>query len=294
AHNVFKFHKIKGLMDVQSIELVEQGPLRASVRIKYTYNTSTLTQEFCLTEGKKVIRVKCKANWSEQFTMLKIPFNIGGTDEISTYEIPCGYIKRPCNGEVEPTHQWADITSTIKGKRAGLAIINDSKYSYDCPGTTLRLTAIRNVIFADHYSHRPAADFNFTDEGMQRFEYAIFPHEGEVENTEIMKLAAKFNCRPVTVCEGYHKGKGAPQVNSFLKISADNIIATAFKLCEDGSGDTILRCFESQGKKTRTYIMCDMINAAFTVDFLPHEIKTVRIDAEGKAEEVNFLEGIVK
>ena len=131
AHNVFKFHNIKGLMDVKSIELVEQGPLRASVRIKYTFGTSTLTQEFCLTEGKKVIRVKCKANWSEQFTMLKIPFNIGGTDAISTYEIPCGYIKRPCNGEEEPTQQWADITATIDGKRAGIAVINDGKYSYD-------------------------------------------------------------------------------------------------------------------------------------------------------------------
>lgn len=294
AHNVFKFHDIKGTMDVASVELVEQGPLRASVRVKYTFNNSTLTQEFCLTEGKKVLRVKCKANWSEQFTMLKLPFDIGGTNEISTYEIPCGYIKRPCNGEEEPTQQWADITSTIDGKRAGLAVINDSKYSYDCPGTMLRLTAIRNVIFADHYSPRPAADFNFTDEGMQRFEYAIFPHEGEVENTEIMKLAAKFNCRPVTVCESYHKGTGRPQVDSFLKITADNVIATAFKFCEDGSGDIVIRCFESQGKKTRTYIMCDMIDAAFTVDFKPHEIKTFRINADGVADEVNFLEGIVK
>ena len=156
------------------------------------------------------------------------------------------------------------------------------------------MTAIRNVIFADHYSHRPAADFNFTDEGMQRFEYAIFPHEGEVENTEIMKLAAKFNCRPVAISESYHKGSGRPLKDSFFKISADNIIATAFKFCEDGSGDTILRCFETQGRKTRTYIMSDILDAAFKVDFLPHEIKTFRIDAEGRVDEVNFLEGVVK
>ncbi len=294
AHNVFKFHDIKGTMDVVSAELVEEGPLRASVRIRYIFNHSTLTQEFCLTAGKKNIRVKCKANWSEQFTMLKIPFDIGGEDEISTYEIPCGYIKRPCNGEEEPTQQWADITSTINGVRAGLAVVNDGKYSYDCPGTMLRLTALRNVIFADHYSHRPAADFNFTDEGMNRFEYAIFTHEGEVENTEIMNLAAKFNCRPVTVVESYHKGKGAPQKASFLDINKDNIIATAFKFCEDGSGDAVLRCFEAQGKKTRVNIMCDIVDAAFRVDFMPHEIKTFRIHADGKVEEVNFLEGVDK
>ncbi|MBQ7100244.1 MAG: hypothetical protein IJN81_01325, partial [Clostridia bacterium] len=203
-------------------------------------------------------------------------------------------IKRPCNGEEEPTQQWADITSTVNGKRVGLAVINDSKYSYDCPGTMLRMTAIRNVIFADHYSPRPAADFNFTDEGMQRFEYAIFPHEGEVEETEIMNLAAKFNCRPVAIAESYHKGKSAPQKASFLEISADNIIATAFKFSEDGSGAAILRCFEAKGKKTRTNILCDMLDAAFKVDFLPHQIKTFRINPDGKVEEVNFLEGIVQ
>ncbi len=295
AHMVFKFHDIKGTMDAVSAELVEKGPLRASVRIKYIFNHSTLTQEFCLSAGRKNIRVKCKANWSEQFTLLKIPFDIGGEDEISTYEIPCGFIKRPCNGEEEPTQQWADVTSTVDGKRVGLAVINDSKYSYDCPGTELRLTALRNVIFADHYSHRPAADFNFTDEGIQRFEYAIYTHEGEAENTDVMRLAAKFNCRPFTVVESYHKGKGKPQSDSFLQISADNIIATAFKLCEDGSGDTILRCFETKGQKTRTNIICDMIEAGFRADFMPHEIKTFRIHAsDSSVEEVNFLEGVDK
>ncbi len=295
AHNVFRFHNIKGTMKVNSIECVENGPLRASVRIKYTYNTSTLTQEFCLTQGKKLLRVKCKANWSENFTLLKLPFDIGGTDEISTYEIPCGYIKRPCDGDEEPTQQWADVTATnAQGKRIGLAVINDCKYSYDCPGTQLRLTAIRNVIFADHYSDRPAADFNFCDEGMQRFEYALLPHEGEAETSEVMLAAARFNNRPVTVSESYHKGSGEPQVKSFMEINQPNIIVTAFKFSEDKSGSAILRCFESAGKKTRVNILCDLLDAAFTVDFNPHEIKTFRIDPSGKAYEVNFLEGIVK
>lgn len=293
AHNIFRFHDIKGTMEPVSVTLAEKGPLRASIRIKYKFNTSYFTQEFCLTAGKTAVRVKCKANWSERFTMLKLPFDIGGTDEISTYEIPCGYIKRPCNGEEEPAQQWADITSTLDGKRMGISIINNGKYSYDCPGTMLRLTALRNVIFADHYSHRPEADFNFTDEGVQRFEYAIVPHEGEAEGSDVMKLAAKFNCRPVAVSEGYHKGKGEPLSRSFLRVDADNVIVTAFKLCEDGSGDVIIRCFETKGKKTKAAIMSEIINAAFYTEFGPHEIKTIRINKKGKATEVNFLEGVV-
>lgn len=78
-------------------------------------------------------------------------------------------------------------------------MVNDSKYSYDCPDNDLRLTVIRNVIFADHYSDRPAANFNFTDEGMQRFEYGIFVCDGEAEKSGIMNEAAKFNIRPMAV-----------------------------------------------------------------------------------------------
>ena len=147
AHNIFKFHDVKGVMSLVSIELVEKGPVRALVRTKHRFNDSYLYQEFSLAEGQKTIRVKCKAIWQEEFTMLKMAFPTAGRNEISTYEIPCGYIKRPCNGEEEPALQWADLTVTdAEGIRRGISIMSDSKYSYDCPGTELRLTCLRNVI----------------------------------------------------------------------------------------------------------------------------------------------------
>jgi alpha-mannosidase len=293
AHNVFKFHDVKGKMSLVSVELVESGPVRALVRTKHRFNDSYLTQEFILAEGQKTIRVKCKAIWQEEFTMLKMAFPTEGREEISTYEIPCGFIKRPCNGEEEPALQWADLTVTDdKGIRRGFSVMSDSKYSYDCPGTELRLTCIRNVIFADHYSSRPPALFNFTDEGLQRFEYGIYLHEGEAENSDIVKEAALFNCRPTFVPESYHKGT-APQVKSFINIDADNVIVTALKLCEDGSGDTIIRLYETKGKNVKAVISLDLIGVSFFSDFKKHEIKTFRISQDGKVSEVNFLEGIV-
>ncbi len=295
AHNIFKFHDIKGLMQLDAIELVEEGPARALVRAKYSFGKSVLTQEFILGLGQKTLRVKCKAIWQEDFTMLKIPFAMDGTDEISSYEIPFGFIKRPCNGEEEPAQNWADITVTqADGIRRGIAILNDSKYSYDCPGKELRLTALRNVIFADHYSSRPPANFNFTDEGLQRFEYAVYLHTGEAEQSDVTREAAAFNSRPVAVPESYHKGTGAPQVKSYLTVDQPNILVSALKFCEDGSGDIIIRAYESQGKETRAMVLCDMTQAGFWVDFLPHQVKTFRISPDGSALMVNFLEGIVK
>ncbi len=293
AHNVFKFHDIKGIMELVSIERIEDGDLRSVIRTVHKFNESYLTQEFILAENQRTLRVDCKALWQEKFTMLKFAFPLGGSDEISTYEIPCGFIKRPCDGDEEPAQNWADLTVTKNGKRFGLSVMTDSKYSYDCPGTELRLTALRNVIFADHYSYRPDANFNFTDEGKQTFSYGIFLHSGEVEESDIVKEAHLFNNNVVAVPESYHKGDFA-QNDSFMYVNAENVLITALKRCEDGSGDLVIRLYETKGKdSTRCMLMSKLFDNGFWFDIGKHEIKTFRVHKDLSVSETDFLEGIV-
>lgn len=293
AHNVFTFHNIKGIMELESIELVEKGPARAVIRVKHRFGESHLSQDFILGSNAKTLRVKCKAMWQEKFTLLKMSFPVDGVNTENTYEIPAGFIKRPTNGEEEPALRWGAVSFDADNNRRTLGIINDSKYSYDCPENDLRITLLRNVIFADHYSNRPAADFNFTDEGKSTFEYGIFLCDGEPQANGIVNEAAFFNVRPVVVPESYHKGS-EPQKKSFVRCDKDNIVLTAFKLCEDNSGDVIMRFYETSGKETRANIVCDMLECGFKADFSPEEIKTFRITADSKVFEENFLEGCDK
>ena len=295
AHGIFKFHDIKGTMQLERIRLVEEGPVRAVVEAKYSFGKSSLFQRFSLSSKQKKLIVEAKALWADEFTMLKIPLPLAGTDEISTYEIPNGFLKRPCNGEEEPGLNWADVTVTDgSGLRHGIAVMSDSKYSYDAPGAEIRLTALRNVIFADHCAKRPDREFNFTDEGLQRFTYAIYPHEGEAEQSDVMFEAACLNSPPFVVAESYHPGD-LPARMSLVNIDEPNILVTAYKFCEDGSGDLILRCYETQGKAyTHAAISLPQADAAFWADFTRHEVKTFRIDGEGRATQVNFLEGVAK
>ncbi len=292
AHNIFKFDKEIAKMQLASIELVECGALRAVMRVKHIYNGSYLTQDFILAAESKHLRVKCRILWQEPLTILKMPVTVGGDSPISTYEIPAGFIKRPCNGEEEPALTWADITAG-NDERKGVAIISDAKYSYDCPGNTLRLTMLRNCIFADHYSDRPAADFSYTDEGIHRFEYAVYPHAGEAENSGVQRLSAVFNSKPVAVPVGYHKGV-LPQSKSFIRVNKSNVRLDAFKFCEDGSGDVIMRFCETDGVPVKAAIVCDIAEAGFYADFKQFEIKTFRINSNGYVTETNFLEGIVE
>lgn len=291
AHMVFRFHDIKGIMKLEKIELVEDGNARAVIRTRHSFGGSYLVQDFILASGQRILRSKCKALWTEDFTLLKMSFPVGDENRINTYEIPGAYIKRPTNGEEEPAGRWGAISFDDGGRRT-LALLNDSKYSYDCPDNDLRLTVIRNVIFADHYSNRPAANFNFTDEGIQRFEYGVFVCDGEAEKSDIMNEAAMFNIRPATVPESFHKGV-LPQRKGFLSVDRDNIIMTALKFCEDRSGDCIARFYETRGEDTRAHIVCEMLNADFNVDFGHNEIKTLRISKNGEVRETDFLEDVV-
>lgn len=291
AHMVFRFHDIKGIMKLEKIELVEDGNARAVIRTRHSFGGSYLVQDFILASGQRILRSNCKALWTEDFTLLKMSFPVGGENRINTYEIPGAYIKRPTNGEEEPAGRWGAISFDDGGRRT-LALLNDSKYSYDCPDNDLRLTVIRNVIFADHYSNRPAANFNFTDEGIQRFEYGVFVCDGEAEKSDIMNEAAIFNIRPAAVPESFHKGV-LPQRKGFLSVDRDNIIMTALKFCEDGSGDCIARFYETRGEDMRAHIVCEMLNADFNVDFGHNEIKTLRISKNGEVRETDFLEDVV-
>lgn len=293
AHNVFTFDDFIGPMQLESMELVEKDGVRAVLRLRFVYEKSYLSCDYILAQSASVLRVKCRALWQEKFTIVKIPFALGGSEPRFTSQIPSGFLVREPVGTEEPCQKWIDLTVTDDdGKRRGLSVVNDSRYSCDCTGTRLSLTVLRNVIFADHYSNRPPADFRYTDEGLSCFEYGVVLHEGEVSPSALTADAQAFNIRPDVILAGYHKGS-MPQKASFVKIDAPNVLVTALKLSEDGSDSVVLRLYETEGKeKTRISVMSELLNCGFYSDLTANQIKTFRIDSSGRVYDVNFLEGI--
>lgn len=294
AHAVFRFQNAIGPMRCVSAEMVETAGARAVMRIRYEYEKSYLSCDYILGARQKTIRVKCKALWQEKFRDVKIRFDLGGSDPKAVYDMQGGYIEKKADGCEEPAQKWGAVNVDVDGIRRGLAILNNGRYSYDCDGTQISMMALRNVIFADHFSHRPPADFNFTDEGMTRFEYGVYVHSGETRLSDVAKEANIFNIRPEVVLAGYHKGS-TPQKDSAIRFDRDNIAVTALKYSEDGKGALILRLNETKGLfRTRVSVMSDLFNFAFYTDISANEIKTFRIEKNGKVYDVGLLEDSYK
>lgn len=83
-------------------------------------------------------------------------------------------------------------------------------------------------------------------------------------------------------------------INDIFRFGSDNIELTALKMCEDGSGDVVLRINETKGlDEVHSFIMSDIYEMGFRFDINAYETKTFRVTPDGMVRETNFAEGII-
>ncbi len=294
SHNVFKFDKEIANMEVVSIRILEDGPVRSTLRVKSKYKASFVLQDFRVYKELDSIEVKVKVDWREPQTILKVKFPVNFNFRKPTYEIPYGYIEKSANGEEEPGQTWIDFSGEHfnNGKLYGLGIANDSKYSYSFDIDEMAITILKNSVYAHHDPKKldPQEEYDYVDYGVQEMTYALIPHEGGWKDSDIIQRAMELNQRPICVIETFHEGK-LPQVQSFADVDSKEIVITVMKEAEDKDG-VILRAYETMKHKVHATFHLPFMERTITMDFAPCEIKTIKIpyDKEADAVEVNMLE----
>jgi len=270
AHNVFKFDRPAGAFSDAGITVLENGPVRAVLRVVTRFGISTLEQRYVLYAGADQLEVEVKLDMHEKFRMLKLCFPTPYGKEYS--EIPYGVITRQANGNEEHCQRWI----AMQGETCGLSILNNGKYSYSAAEGELRLTVSNTSLFADHYGQDYRDDTcEFMDMGVQRFSYALVPYNGSWQDAALHHRAAVFNQPLPFVVETYHEG---PLKSEFTGIRIDNtaLSAGAFKRSENGNG-YILRIAEATGRSQKASVDFTLLNRSFDLAFAPFEIKTVLI-----------------
>lgn len=294
SHNIFKFDKVLGDMKLVSISVLEEGPVRSAIRVKYRYNQSYVIQDFRLYQDLEYVETHVKVDWREPQTMLKVRHPVNFNFRRPTYEIPYGYIEKSANGEEEPGQSWFDFTGEHfkKGCMYGLAIANDCKYSYSMDVDEMNLTILKNSVYAHHDPKQleEGVEYSYVDDGIQEFNYLLLPHEGSWKDSSIVKRAKELNVHPVPVIETFHKGQN-PQKQSYLELESSHVVIGAVKQAEDGDG-IIVRAWETKKQSGTAVLKLPFLNREAELHFTPCEIKTVKIpyDASLPVQEVNMLE----
>lgn len=288
SHAVYRYDRVAGEFAARRVKLLEQGAVKAVIRIESAYGQSVLWQDITLYAGIDQVEVAVTVDWREQRKMLKLRFPVNVARPTATYETPYGHIIRPCDGEEEPGQAWLDVS----GNGLGLSVLNDGKYSFDVSGNDIGLTVLRSAVYAHHVPAelREDGEYAYQDQGRQRFTYALAPHAGDWRVAQIPRRAAALNQQPWVMAATFHAGT-LPTSSSFATVSPHNLILTVMKRAEDND-DVILRCYESAGQATSGTIELPFLQRRIALSFTAHEIKTVRIprDPSAPASEPSMLE----
>lgn len=223
-----------------SVELIERGPVRATIRVTRTWQNSKFVQDISLYSGLDRVDVKNNIDWHETHVLLKAAFPLAASGPEATYEIPYGSIERPTtrNNSWEkakfevPALRWADLSDA----NHGFSLINESKYGYDGKNNVLRLSLLRSPTWPD-----PDAD-----RGHHDFSYSLYPHAGDWKQALTVRRGYEFNYPLRTFQVEAHVGT-LPAERSFIALNGENVVLTALKKAEDGDG-LIVRLYEWAGK----------------------------------------------
>jgi alpha-mannosidase len=272
------------------VELVETGPVKATIKVVHQYRKSKISQYLSLCRGVPRIDFYTVIDWKEisndeiEAPMLKVSFTpILGSSK-ATFEIPFGYIERVADGTEVPALRWIDLSDG----EYGLSLLNDSKYGFDVKGNTVRMTLVRTS-----YSPDPRSD-----QGVHEVKYSIYPHKGGWKEALTFRKGYEINhpLETFVVTDPSVSSLSEPEETSFIRVKPDNVIVSCVKLAED-SDDYILRIYDAMGIEAEVELLFGFnVYEVYEVDVLerklnilnpktnklrvllqPFEIKTIRI-----------------
>jgi len=262
-----------------SIEVVEPGPARATLRVVHRFRDSKFTQDVSLIAGVPRVDVEMTTDWYERNTFLKVGFPVSVTASKATAEIPYGAIERDQTGAEMVMGKWVDISDA----NYGVAILNNGRHGYDTKDNTIRLSVIRGAIAPD-----PRAD-----EGVHSFGYSIYPHHGGWRDGKVQFQALSFNSPLLALQEPAHQspqenwaGKkgGLPPAHSFIQTESDHVMLYALKQTEGFyDADPVLRFFESEGREGEVAVRFPAAVRAVETDLLEETLGPV-----GEGEVIRF------
>ncbi|OAD69350.1 glycoside hydrolase family 38 protein [Phycomyces blakesleeanus NRRL 1555(-)] len=245
---IYHFQKRKTIEGSKSVQIVSKGPIKAELKFRQNISDrSCIEQTISLTCIGERIEFNNVVEWNESHKFLKVEFPWDLVTDHATYDIQHGVVRRSnhYNSTQDSAkfevcgHKFSDLSEA----NYGVALINNCKYGYATQDNVQRLSLLRSPKGPDEHA----------DMGQHAFKYAIYPHQGHFNNSNVVREAFEFNV-PLSI--RYAKGNAFREgviVPSLFEISTPGgVIIDTIKLAEDDKGKAktvILRLFEAYGGK---------------------------------------------
>jgi len=238
-------------------------PVGTGLRVTRTFGASRAVQQVTLPRGEARVDVDTEVDWQERESLLKAGFELDVSTDHSTAEIQFGHVHRPTHANTSwdaarfeiCAHRWVHVGEP----GFGCAVVNDSTYGHDVTrapraggGTSSR---VRLSLLRAPRSPDPVADT-----GVHRLTYALVPGAGI---PDAVREGYRVNL-PLRVVHGNGRA-----IAPLVSVDRDGVVVESVKLADDGSGDVVVRVYESQGSRvtarvapgfdTRAVVVVDLL-----------------------------------
>lgn len=269
-----KFYKEKEyapvLLNIEDISFGE----KVGKRFTFKLENSIIKQDVCLYANSRRIDFDVKLDWKEEHTLLRALFPIDVNATSASCDVQFGRTERPTientswqNAQFEfCAHKYVDISEG----NYGVALMNDCKYGHSVTDNVLGLSLLR--------CHSLSS--NFYDKGVHEMTYALYPHVGGLNESDVVKEAYLLN-NPLTLVKGEKEGG---ENYSFVSCKNSNVILETVKTAEDGKG-MIVRLYETENCRAKCKLhFADEVECAYLCDLLENEEKELPVSGK----EVSF------
>jgi alpha-mannosidase len=243
------------LLNEARVELVEAGPLRATLHVVRTFRSSTIEQHISLYRSLPRIDFATRVNWHEHHVLLKVAFPFDLRAQRATHEIQYGALERPTHRNTSweqarfetAAHRWVDVSEADYG----VSLLNDGRYGHDVRDATVRLTLLRSATYPD-----PDAD-----QGEHVVTYSVYPHLGDWRAGGTVAAAYALNRPTLTRWLPATGRRGAERqaLTSLFTAEPGQVVLEAVKRPAEGDG-LIVRVYEARGSRrtARVRSACDI------------------------------------
>ncbi|MCE9674264.1 alpha-mannosidase [Paraclostridium bifermentans] len=244
--DIFYQEKMREVKDLQSVELIEDGNIKAVIRFKYKYMNTTISQDMIVYANSNRIDFKTNVDWREKKQLLKVAFVVDIRSTMATYDVQFGNVKRPTHWNTSwdrarfesVAQQWVDLSE----RNYGVSLLNNCKYGHDIKDNVMRLTLLKSATHPDPVQ----------DQGEQNFTYSLLPHSGDFIDGNTVKHAYELN-QPLKSIKGMLKSEVKKQL---FKFNDANILVDAIKKAED-EDMIIIRFHDYSGSRQNVSIDSD-------------------------------------
>lgn len=249
AWDIDEFYRrnVTPLDRAQAVRLENEGG-SAVVVVERLAGQSPLKQRITLAPGSPSLHISTSVDWQEREKLLKLGFPLDVRADRSAAETQFGHVFRPTHTNTSweaakfeiCAHRWIHVGEP----GYGVAVSNASTYGHDVARsiresdggttTTVRLSLLRAPKFPD-----PEAD-----RGSHELAVTIRPG---ADILDAVQEGYRTNLAPRMV-------RGASPVEALFSVSNPGVVVEGVKLAQDGSGDVVVRLYESLGQRSEARI----------------------------------------